>query len=328
VAIRLLIVLAFLFASTQAGLLLRESISISGPVGPIRGVYERSDDQSPTFVGLLIGGSGPTDLDGNNRFGVSGNIYRSLAAALVGQGGAIARFDKRGIASSAGALLDPNFVTIQDYAQDVQAWIDLLKAKTRLPCVWLIGHSEGGLIALEAARHNAQVCGLVLIATPGRPLAEVLHDQLARETSDPRVFESLATAVNELQQGKTIDPANLPNLLAILFPKAIQHYMASLFRVDPAAIIREIRVPVLIVQGTNDLQVSLEDATHLKNANASAELAPIPHMNHVFRDIADHDDVRNASSYADASIPIDPALAESITKFVKNHTTPTRRRNR
>ncbi|MGQ8486304.1 alpha/beta hydrolase [Klebsiella aerogenes] len=68
-------------------------------------------------------------------------------------------------------------MTIADYVDDVRSWIDVLRRHIHTPCIWILGHSEGGVVALASAQEE-DVCGVVLIATPGRPMGEVLRGQL------------------------------------------------------------------------------------------------------------------------------------------------------
>ena len=141
-----------------------------GPHGPLKATLVMPDAgsgrQAPAV--LIIPGSGPTDRDGNNPLGIKAATYRLLAEALAQRGLSTVRIDKRGMFASGGAIPDANNVTINDYANDVHAWIKVIKGKTGAPCVWALGHSEGGLVALAAAQNPDGLCGLILVSTPGR----------------------------------------------------------------------------------------------------------------------------------------------------------------
>jgi pimeloyl-ACP methyl ester carboxylesterase len=148
-------------------------IEASGPKGPLAGTLLRTPGtQGP--VALIIPGSGPTDRDGNNPLGVRAASYRLLAEGLFHQGVNTVRIDKRGMFGSAAAVVDPNAVTIADYVADTDAWVQAIRATTGAPCVWLIGHSEGGLVALATAKEVKNLCGLVLVSAAGRPMGDVL----------------------------------------------------------------------------------------------------------------------------------------------------------
>jgi uncharacterized protein len=80
-----------------------------------------------------------------------------LAEGLAERGIGSVRIDKRRMFASSAAVADANAVTIDDYVADVGAWIGVIRKETGVSCVWLLGHSEGGLVVLagraEAARH-------------------------------------------------------------------------------------------------------------------------------------------------------------------------------
>ena len=123
-------------------------------------------------VVLIIPGSGPTDRNGNSSGGILAAPYRLLAEALVARGVTTVRIDKRGLAGSAGATPDGNAVTINDYVSDVHAWMAVIRQQTSASCIWLLGHSEGGLIAMAPAKNQSDICGLILVSTAGRPMGD------------------------------------------------------------------------------------------------------------------------------------------------------------
>src|SRR4051812_6081088 len=144
------------------------AIEAPGPQGPLGGTMIESAAGAP--VVLIIPGSGPTDRNGDNPLGVSGGVYRQIAIGLAARGIASVRVDKRGMFGSHSAVADANDVTIADYAADVRSWIGAIRKRTGAPCVWVLGHSEGGLVALVAAQSAPDICGLLLVAAMGRPL--------------------------------------------------------------------------------------------------------------------------------------------------------------
>src|SRR5689334_20193108 len=141
-------------------------MTVAGPKGDLAGTFVDAGKGAP--VVLIIPGSGPTDRDGNNPLGVKAAPYRMLADALVSKGVSTLRADKRGMFGSKAAIPDANSVTIADYATDAHSWADALRKRTGAKCIWLLGHSEGALVALEAGRHPQGICGLILVAGPGR----------------------------------------------------------------------------------------------------------------------------------------------------------------
>lgn len=287
-----------------------------GPEGPLAGTLLRVGTTEAPVV-LVLPGSGPTDRDGNNPMGVQANSYRLLADSLAAEGVSSLRVDKRGMGGSAGAVADGNAVTVADYVADTRAWIAVARAKTTAPCVWLLGHSEGGLIALAAAKEEG-VCGLVLVATPGRPLGEVLREQFRANPANAPILANAEGAIERLEAGERVDVGGMHPALQAIFNPAVQGFVISLFALDPARLIADAPGPVLIVQGGRDVQVPMADAERLKAAAPDAELALFPAGNHVLKDVASDDRAANLASYGDPNLPLAAGLADKIAMFVKH----------
>lgn len=291
-----------------------ETFVQAGPNGVLKGTMLSPQARSAP-VALIIPGSGPTDRDGNNPLGVKAATYRLLSEALAVRGVASVRIDKRGMFASAGAQANPNDVTIDDYAADIHAWIDALKHQTGARCVWLIGHSEGGLVALAASRKPEGVCGLVLVSTAGRPMGEVLRDQLKANPANAELLTPAMTAIDNLEAGRTVDVANYPAALQGLFNPAVQKFLIDMFSFDPEGLVRGFPGPVLVVQGATDLQVAVTDAERLAKARPGVELALIEGANHVLK-TAPLDRGPNLATYADPSLPLADGVAEAISAFI------------
>ena len=226
------------------------------------------------------------------------------------------RIDKRGMFASSAAVADANAVTIDDYVADVGAWIDVIRKETGVSCVWLLGHSEGGLVALAAAQKLPDICGLVLVSTAGRPLGEVLRTQLRANPANAPILAQAMAAIGSLEAGKRVDVAGMHPALMPLFAPQVQGFLINAFSYDPAKLIAAVAKPVLIVQGRRDMQVGVADAERLKEAAPKAELALLPDINHVLKTVASDDPRANASTYADPSLPLAPGVAEAIATFV------------
>jgi len=292
-------------------------IEAAGPQGPLAGTMLRgSSAQGP--VALIIPGSGPTDRDGNNPLGIRAASYRLLAQGLAAEGITAVRIDKRGMFGSAGAVPDANAVTIADYVTDTAAWVKSVRVKTGAPCVWLIGHSEGGLVALAAAQEVENLCGLVLVAAAGRPLGDVIKSQLRANPANAPFLEAADAAIDELAAGRRVDASALPQPLAPLFNPAVQGLLISTFSLDPADLARKAQLPILIVQGGKDIQVSVADAERLKAANPAATLIILPNANHVLKDVAGDSPADNLAAYQALDLPLSEGLVSGIAAFVRN----------
>jgi len=182
--------------------------------------------------------------------------------------------------------------------------------------VWIAGHSEGGLVALAAAG-TPHVCGLVLIATLGRPMNQVIRDQLSANPANAPILAPALSAIGELEAGRHVDVTTLHPALHPLFAPAVQDFLIDSFRIDPARLIASYRGPVLILQGDRDIQVGIADAQRLAAANAGARLQIIRNANHVLRPVESDDRTANINTYNDAQLPIVPDFADAIAAFIK-----------
>ena len=256
--IHLLPLVAVLYGSSAsaAPAFVEAELEAAGPAGAIKGTMLAPEGQKGAVI-LIIPGSGPTNRDGNSPLGVKALTYKLLAEGLAAKGIATVRIDKRGMFGSAGAIADANAVTIDDYAADVQAWVKVIRAKTGASCVWLLGHSEGGLVALASTRSAGDVCGLILIAAAGQPLGEVLRAQLKANPANAPVLGQALAAISALEAGHRADVSAMHPALLPLFSPKIQDFLISMFALDPARLIADWKKPVLIMQGERDIQVSV-----------------------------------------------------------------------
>lgn len=292
-------------------------VRVQGPSGLLQGTMLAPADATGAPVVLIIPGSGPTDRDGNSPLGVKASTYRLLAEALAERGVTSVRIDKRGMFASAGAAADPNHVTIADYAADAHAWAAELRHETGAPCVWLLGHSEGGLVALAAAQNPTDICGLVLVAAAGRRLSDVLREQLKANPANAPLLPQALPAIDALEAGKHVDVAGINPALLSLFAPQVQDFVIDLMSYDPAKLVAAYPGPVLVVQGATDLQVSMADAERLAGARSGVTLVKLEAVNHVLK-VAPADRGANIATYADPSLPLAPGVADPIAAFVKS----------
>ncbi|WP_292075814.1 MULTISPECIES: alpha/beta fold hydrolase [Brevundimonas] len=270
--------------------------------------------EPPTAVAVILPGSGPTDRDGNSPMGVAASTYRLLAEGLAEQGIATLRIDKRGIAASAAAGLDETGLRFDDYAADARAWAAEAASRAGKPCAWLIGHSEGALVALRAVEGgDDKICGLILLSGAGRPAGVVIRKQLQAGLPDPLKTQAFVV-LSELEAGRTV--ADTPPALAALFRPSVQPYLISWLPLDPAALLAVYDGPVFIGQGTTDLQIGVADAQALAAADPRATLKLWDGVNHLLK-TAPADRAANMATYADPALPLAPGVAEDVGAFIR-----------
>lgn len=296
--------------SIHAQAISRSNLDLRTPTGVLHGslVLPRVSERVP--VVLLIAGSGPTDRNGNNPMGHNDSL-RLLAQALAQQGIASLRYDKRGIAQSRPAAPHEETLTIEQYADDAVRWAQKLGADSRFSRVVLVGHSEGALVATLAANRSGAAV-LVTIAGSGRPLDQVLDDQLSTRLTPDLMTES-RNILDALKAGRPypiVDPQ-----LQVIFRPSVQPFLMSWLRHDPAKALAAVHIPTLIVQGDHDAQVGVADAKALQAAQPDARLRIIGGMNHVLRITPKEFELQRAS-YDDPRLPVARALVEAIATFI------------
>ena len=267
-----------------------------------------------TVAVLFIAGSGPTDRDGNSLAGVKTNCTRKFAEALAEAGIASVRYDKRGIGASAQAAKSESDLRFDTYVDDAVAWINWLRTQKKFKKIVIIGHSEGSLIGMLAV-HQAKASAFISLAGAGRPADVVIMEQVNKNPNNPEQVKSEITkGLENLKQGKTF--TEVPNYLMVLFRPSVQPYMISWLKYDPAKEIAKLTVPVLVLQGSTDIQVSVTDAELLHQAKKGSTLAVIEGMNHVLCD-APADPAANMATYANPDLPLSADLVPAVLTFLK-----------
>lgn len=305
-----------LYCQAQGLPLEEKAVTLSTPTGEIKGKLLLPEGGKPCPVALLIAGSGPTDMDGNSAIGnMKNNSLKFLAEGLAKNGIASLRFDKRGIAGSAAAGKEESKLRFEDYIKDVQGWIDYLSKDKRFTGIAIVGHSEGSLIGMAACNGQPKVKAFVSLAGAGRPAYELIEEQIAAQMTPEAVRKEVASINESLRNGKEV--TRVPAYLQSLFRASVQPYMISWYKYNPQTLIAALKIPVLIVQGKNDIQVSVEDAELLKKARPSAELLLIDKMNHVLKDCDTKNQQQQMVVYTNPSLPVNAELVSSVSACCK-----------
>ncbi len=286
-----------------------EDYNLEVPEGEIKGSLMLPEGEGPFKVAIIHQGSGPTDRNGNSAIAGDNNSLKMLAEELTESGIASVRFDKRGIAKSMSLIEKEEDLVFEDYVNDMIMWIDKVDVDERFSEVYLIGHSEGALISAAAATER-EVAGFVSLAGVGERASDTLRRQLSGQPEE--ITSMTDPIISELEQGRLVD--NVPDVLQSLFRDSIQPYLISWFRYDPAEVYGKISAPVLVVQGDNDVQVTVNDAMILSQA-AGVKPVLITGMNHILKD-APRDREGNLETYSDPDLELHPELMPEILQFI------------
>jgi uncharacterized protein len=276
-------------------------------VGAIDAVLTVPSEVERPPVALLIAGSGSTDHDGNGPQ-IKPATLKKLAEQLAARKIATLRYDKRGAGGWKPEFGRPEDFRFKDYVDDATALVNYLRSSGKFSKVILVGHSEGGLVAILTAR-RVPVDRLVLLVTAARRQGDLLKAQLEK-TLAPDVYKPMADAIDAIMSGQIVDP--LPQGLSI--PPAMQPGIASAFTEDPVVPLKLIDQPTLIVGGGRDRQVARLDFLALSTASPAAKTLWLPDMNHVLVDVADEAD--DLAAYNQAERALDPAMIDAVAAFV------------
>ncbi|CAH0286515.1 Esterase EstD [Peribacillus sp. Bi134] len=283
--------------------------------GTIKGLLETPKNEGPFPVMILIAGSGPTDKDGNT-IGNPGknNSLKMLAESLAEKGIASIRYDKRGIGENmqlAGREADLRF---EQYIDDAAAWIQFAKKDGLFSKVGIIGHSEGSLIGMEAAK-KTETDIFISLAGPGEPIDQVLIKQLEEQLT-PKLLTESKDILAKLKQGKQVETvsADLQNV----FRPSVQPYMISWIQYNPIESVKELNIPVLIVNGNRDIQVPATNAKALHTEKSDSELLILEKMNHVLKE-APADRAGNLATYTNPELPLSTGLINGIIEFLNKN---------
>lgn len=265
--------------------------------------------ENPSLA-IIIGGSGPTDRNGNQQM-MKNNSLLFLAEGLYDQGIATFRYDKRIIKQLKERNLNEESISFDDFIKDAKDVLAYFKRSNAFPKIFIIGHSQGSLVGMIAAQDGAD--GFISIAGAGQEIDDVIVDQLEKQA--PGLKDNARTSFDDMRANGIA--VNYSPGLASIFRQEIQPFLISWMQYNPQTEIQKLAVPVLIINGENDLQVQISEAEKLKTAKPDASYNIIPKMNHILKEI-NGDDIDNSKSYNEPSRPVMKELIDIISDFIRN----------
>ena len=210
---------------TQSARGAEEPIRLVTKTGELHGSLDLPAGAGPFPVVVILAGSGPTDRDGNQP-GLKNDSLKMVGRGLAERGIAALRYDRRGIGKSREACLKEEDLRFDLLADDAAAWVKLLRTDRRFGKVGIVGHSEGSLSGMLAAK-RANADAFVSLAGTGRDAPSGLRSQIARNL--PPAYKELKEKsdqiIAELAAGRTV--AEIPKLLESLFRPSVQPYLIS-----------------------------------------------------------------------------------------------------
>jgi pimeloyl-ACP methyl ester carboxylesterase len=236
---------------------------------------------------VLIGGSGSSDRDGVLA-GIP--VLGQIAADLVEAGFFVVRYDKRGVGQSGGRT---ETATISDYAEDVRAivtWLEKSRKDVDKKRIGLVGHSEGAWVAMAVAARDKRVAAIALVAGVGTRGGDLILEQQQQLFAQMKTPEAERQEKIELQ--RRINDAALKGTGWEGIPEGMRNaadtpWFQSFLAFDPARVMKDVRQPVLVVQGELDTQVAprhadlLADLARARNRKVAVDVAKIPGVNHL-----------------------------------------------
>lgn len=312
----LLVLLGFVaqsYSQTDSSIEYSESeIILQTGTGSIFGTLTIPDGVTECPLVIIIAGSGPTDRNGNSIAGVEANSYKMISDGLAVKGIATLRFDKRGIAQSKDAMKGEQDLVFETYIEDVVFWIQMMQKDRRFKKIYILGHSEGSLIGIIAAQRE-KVSGYISVSGIGESADKTLKEQL-KDKLPIYLLVASNRILDSLKAGKTVEKVD--QSLMSLYRPSIQPYLISWFKYDPSEEIGKLNMPILILQGTTDIQVTPKDAQKLREGNQKAKLVIIEQMNHVLKE-SQMETNANIETYKNPTLPLKKELLEEIVRFIK-----------
>lgn len=290
-------------------------VSIQVTDGQLFGSLVIPNNIETSTIALFIAGSGPTDRNGNNMSGLNTDAYKLLCYALAENGIASLRFDKWGSGKSISSN-QKEIIAKRDFESEINdavAWIEYLQNDGRFNQLTVIGHSQGSLVGILAAKKvQTIVTKFISISGLGVPGNETLKEQLGVQPKF--VGEAANPILDSLANGLLVK--KVPPFLQALFSPTLQPYLISWFKYNPAEELSTLAIPSVIIQGTNDIQVKAGEATILASKSPLAKVLIIENMNHVLRILESNDRSKNFATYAQPALPISTELVQKISDFL------------
>jgi pimeloyl-ACP methyl ester carboxylesterase len=272
----------------------------------------------PAVVFITGSGAQDRDEDSPGPGGLKLAIFKTMAIALGEAGIGSLRCDDRGVGESTGTMMG---ATLQTFTEDVKAMVAALRKEKDVDPerIGIIGHSEGGVIGPSVAADDPKARAVVIMAGPGRPIDQVIAEQVERSVRSTGAKDDEVKKALDLQKRTTDairDGKPLPAELTAEQRKTAESmatWLRSHMLHDPAATLAKVHAAVMIAQGGKDTQVSIKDAEKLHAAKPDATYKIYPDFNHLFSKAQ----TGSLTEYSDPNAKVDEGFLKDVVTFVK-----------
>ena len=269
----------------------------------VHGTICLPNSEEKEIAALIIAGSGPTNRDGSNPM-LPNHSLEMLAHGLAENNIASFRYDKR-IFRMQELQLTENDLSFDDFIKDAITAVNYLKDSLNHKKIVIIGHSQGSLVGMIAAKDRAS--GFVSLAGPADKISVKIAEQISKKS--PELGEDTKAKFRELHETDTIK--QIDPFLKSIFKPSFLRFLKSWDQYDPKLEIQKLEIPILIVNGTKDRQINTTDAEELKVMGNDTELLLLENMTHILKS---EDETRKNE---EGELVLHPDLIPALTKFIQ-----------
>jgi len=236
------------------------------------------------------------------------NSLKFLAEGLAENNYDVFTYDKRVVYLLKNNKEIPS-MDFQHGIDDAATIIDYLKNDLGYKNIVVAGHSEGSLVGMSAIQNNGSA--FISLAGSGSPIDEILREQINKQA--PMLNEANDKILTELKAGNIVKDVH--PMLESLYAEQNQPFLIDWMKRNPQTEIAKLNIPILIINGTKDIQVEVKEAELLHKANPNSTLIIIENMNHLFKEITK--DEENMASYNNPDLPVQEELITTIVSFLQ-----------
>lgn len=259
---------------------------------------------------LIIPGNGPTDKNGNTP-NLSHNNLKILAEQLSGLGYTVLSYDKTPAVMVREQKVDENLITIDLLISEANQVKQYVIKQFPFKKLIVIGQQEGALIGSEISRKD--VNAYVSISASSYNVDERFIEQTKQRA--PEMAAEVSANFAKLKKGEKFKNENQKTVS--IFRESIQNYMISVLKFPMIPSVQKLKIPILFINGERSINITAQDSQRFLSAVPKAELAIIPKMNDIFREVESTEIQANYQTYEQPELPISTELVSVINQFAK-----------